>query len=77
MIMVLFGLIVAAGVLRIILAIAAIVSGNYTPPSTPQQDVHVDVHVKQDPPATQYPTIAEQLDGRLTNVVRDPMQGIL
>lgn len=77
MIMVLFGLIVASGVLRIILAFVSIGSGHYTPPPRPQQDVHVDVHVKQVPPPPQYPTIAEQFDGRLTNIVRNPLEGIL
>lgn len=76
MIMVLFGLIVASGVLRVILALVSIGSGHYTPPK-PQQDVHVDVHVKQVPPPPQNPTIAEQFDGRLTNIVRNPLEGIL
>ena len=77
MILLLFVLIVASGVLRIIIALMAASGGNYTPPSTPQQDVHIDVHVKQDPPLPQNPTIAEQFDGRLTNVVRNPLEGIL
>lgn len=75
-IMILFGLIIAGGVLRVILGIASMIGDTYVPPE-PRQDVHVDVHVTQDPPQPQYPTIAEQLDGRLTNIVKDPMQGIL
>ena len=28
-------------------------------------------------PSIEYPDIADQLDGRLTNIVKDPMKGIL
>lgn len=73
----LFVLIVASCVLRVIIALMAASGGHYNPPSMPQQDVHIDVHVKQDPPLPQNPTIAEQFDGRLTNVVRNPLEGIL
>lgn len=72
---VLFVVIVALGVLRIILALMAAGSSSYdyTPPA-PSQDVHVHIHESEQ---TQYPDIADQLDGRLTNIVKNPMKGIL
>lgn len=45
------------------------------PPQQPE--IKVDVHVDAPPAQTQYPGIAEQFDGRLTNVLRNPLEGIL
>lgn len=78
--MVLFYLCVGGSILSLIIGLISTFSDNYTPPSTP--DVHVDVHVQtstsqETPPKEQWPTIAEQFDGRLTNIFRNPCEGIL
>lgn len=46
------------------------------------QTYHVDVHVQTPPsqqtqPQEQWPSIAEQFDGRLTNIFRNTWEGIL
>ena len=65
-------------VLAIVGLIVLSFRGETGPCDVPKQpEVKVDVHVKQDPPQTVYPTIAEQFDGRLTNIVRNPLEGIL
>ena len=73
---VLIVLIALGSILRIVISIAAICSNRYTPPE-PKQSIQVDINVKQDPPPVQNPTIAEQFDGRLTNILKNPLEGIL
>lgn len=43
-------------------------------PQASSQQIDVHVHQYEHP---QNPTIAEQFDGRLTNIVRNPLEGIL
>lgn len=67
--------IVGGGICAIVGTISNWIKGNgEVKPQAPTQ--HVDVHVHQDT-QTQYPTIAEQFDGRLTNVLKNPLEGIL
>lgn len=78
--MLVFFLCVGSSILSLIIGIISIFTGNYTSPSHP--DVHVDVHVQTPPsqqtqPQEQWPSIAEQFDGRLTNIFRNTWEGIL
>ena len=78
--MIVFFLCVGSSVLSLIVGLVALFTGNYTPPS--HNDVHVDVHVQTPPPQQtlpqeQWPSLAEQFDGRLTNIFRNPWEGIL
>lgn len=81
MIVLLIVMVISGGALSIIAGIATLIASssktNYKPPvSTPVTEVHqhVDVHVQEQP---KWPTIAEQFDGRLTNVFKNPLEGIL
>lgn len=78
--MIIFYLCVGSSIISLIIGLISIFTGNYTPPSN--SDVHIDVHVQtppsqQTPPKEEWPTIAEQFDGRLTNIFRNPWEGIL
>lgn len=68
--------IAVGGIITFLINVIALCKGEYTPPSNPRTDaeVHVDVHVHEQP---KWPSIAEQFDGRLTNIVKDPLEGIL
>lgn len=79
-IVVLFYFIVGGGILSVIAGLIGLffVDGKKThfEPRHTEAETKVEVHVHQETP-TQYPTIAEQFDGRLTNVFRNPLEGIL
>lgn len=73
---ILFFAIVGAYVISALAALISWVKGESRP--TPSTKVDVDVHVhQQEQSQPQWPTIAEQLDGRLTNIVKNPLEGIL
>lgn len=67
---------IIGGVASIIMGICAFVLGTdthyYQGPST-----HYEEYKPRTPQQPPNPTIAEQFDGRLTNVFRNPMEGIL
>ena len=75
-------LLIGSGIFTIVLAIIGIFAAvdsdgkSYNPPA-PKQEVKVDIHVDAPPAQQPYPGIAEQFDGRLTNVLRNPLEGIL
>ena len=81
MIVLLIVMVISGGVLSVIAGIATLIANSsktdYKPPVlTPVTEVHqhVDVHVQEQP---KWPTIAEQFDGRLTNVFKNPLECIL
>lgn len=75
---ILFYCIIIGGMISVVIGlIVAMCSDGKIDAKPRQPEVHVDVHVQTPPQQTQYPTIAEQFDGRLTNVLRNPMEGIL
>lgn len=80
---VLFFLIVASGVITVIIGVIGLVKSlanggvGFNAPTTPEVKVDVHVDAPTTNPVPPYPGIAEQFDGRLTNVVRDPLSGIL
>lgn len=75
-------LLIGSGVLTIIIAIIGICASidndckTYNPPA-PKPEIKVDVHVDAPTTTPPYPGIAEQFDGRLTNVLKNPLEGIL
>mgnify|MGYP003474802440 CR=1 FL=1 len=67
--------IVGGGICAIAGTIASWVKGNgEVRPQAPTQQVEVHVHQYEQ---FQNPTIAEQFDGRLTNILKNPLEGIL
>lgn len=72
----LFGIcIIGGGICSIIGVILSWCKGaGEVTPHVPTQHVDVHVHQYEQP---QNPTIAEQFDGRLTNVFKNPLEGIL
>lgn len=67
--------VVGGGICAIAGTIASWVKGNgEVRPQAPTQQVEVHVHQYEQP---QNPTIAEQFDGRLTNILKNPLEGIL
>jgi len=71
-----FYCLIGGSILSLIISLISICCGGHsdvsTPPAPTKQDVHVHVHQQE-----QWPTIAEQFDGRLTNIVKNPFEGIL
>ena len=61
----------------VVLIVVACCDGQTTHTRPKQPEIKVDVHVNVPPQEPPHPTIAEQFDGRLTNIVKDPLQGIL
>ncbi len=78
--MIVFYLCVGSSILSLIVGIIALFTGDFTP--TSHTDVHVDVHNQTPPPQQsqpqeKWPSLAEQFDTRLTNIFRNPWEGIL
>ena len=78
--MIVFYLCVGSSILSLIVGIITLFTGDFAP--TLHTDVHVDVHNQTPPPQQSqpqenWPSLAEQFDTRLTNIFRNPWEGIL